>query len=60
MSGTADPRDADQVIEKEQTVRLHTVLPRSDTQLIPQAGHMVYHVDPAAISRAVHDWQRPI
>jgi pimeloyl-ACP methyl ester carboxylesterase len=52
--------DADQLIEKEQTVRLHRVLARSEVQLIPQAGHMVHHIDPEAISRTVLDWQRPI
>jgi pimeloyl-ACP methyl ester carboxylesterase len=52
--------DADEVIEKEQTVRLYRALTRSDIQLIQNAGHMVHYVDPEAISRTVHDWQRPI
>ena len=49
----------DEVIEKDQTARLHRVLARSDIELIAHAGHMVHHVDPQAISRTVEDWQRP-
>ena len=52
--------DADQLIENEQTVRLHRVLARSDMRLVPQAGHMVHYADPEAISRAIHDWRQPI
>lgn len=51
--------DADEVIEKDQTLRLHRVLSRSDIQLIQNAGHMVHQVDPEAISRTVQSWQRP-
>ncbi len=50
----------DELIEKEQTVRLHRVLARSEIELIRQAGHMVHHADPEALARTVHDWQRPI
>jgi pimeloyl-ACP methyl ester carboxylesterase len=52
--------NADQVIENEQTVRLHRVLARSDMRLVPQAGHMVHYADPEAISRTIHDWRQPI
>lgn len=52
--------DADEVIEKEQAIRLHAVLARSEIELVQQAGHMVHHVDPEAISRTVQTWQRPI
>lgn len=38
--------DADEVIEKEQTIRLYRALTRSDIQY---AGHMVHQVDPEAI-----------
>jgi pimeloyl-ACP methyl ester carboxylesterase len=52
--------DADEVIEKEQTVRLHRVLGRSEIRLIDQVGHMVQQVEPQAISRTVLEWQAPI
>jgi pimeloyl-ACP methyl ester carboxylesterase len=52
--------DADQLIENEQTVRLHRLLARSEMHLVPQAGHMVHYVDPQAISRTIHDWRQPI
>jgi pimeloyl-ACP methyl ester carboxylesterase len=51
--------DSDEVIEKEQTLRMHRVLGRSELRVIPQAGHMVHHVDPEAVSRTVDDWQHP-
>jgi pimeloyl-ACP methyl ester carboxylesterase len=47
--------DADQVIEKEQTVRLHRVLPGSVMQLVPEAGHMVHYADANMVSRVVSD-----
>jgi pimeloyl-ACP methyl ester carboxylesterase len=45
--------DHDQVIEREQSRRLHKVLPRSVLHSIQDAGHMVHHADPAAIAQAV-------
>jgi pimeloyl-ACP methyl ester carboxylesterase len=45
--------DTDQVIEKEQTVRLHKVLSDSVMQLVPEAGHMVHYVDANMVSRVV-------
>ncbi|WP_433995753.1 alpha/beta fold hydrolase [Bradyrhizobium diazoefficiens] len=44
----------DQVIEPKQARDLHQALPRSDLHLIPNAGHMVTHADPAAIAQAVN------
>lgn len=44
----------DQVIEQKQARDLHQALPRSDLHLVPNAGHMVTHADPAAIAEAVN------
>ncbi|PWT91671.1 MAG: alpha/beta hydrolase [Proteobacteria bacterium] len=44
----------DQVIELKQARDLHKALPRSDLHLVPNAGHMVTHADPAAIAEAVN------
>ncbi|UWU73497.1 alpha/beta hydrolase [Bradyrhizobium huanghuaihaiense] len=44
----------DQVIEFKQARDLHKALPRSDLHLVPNAGHMVTHADPAAIVEAVN------
>ncbi|MGY4624857.1 alpha/beta fold hydrolase [Bradyrhizobium sp. USDA 4486] len=44
----------DQVIEHKQARDLHQALPRSDLHLVPNAGHMVTHADPAAIVEAVN------
>lgn len=44
----------DQVIEHKQARDLHQALPWSDLHLVPNAGHMVTHADPAAIVEAVN------
>jgi hypothetical protein len=43
------------VIEKEQTVRLQSVLAHSIMHLVPEAGHMVHYADPRMLSRTTAD-----
>jgi pimeloyl-ACP methyl ester carboxylesterase len=45
--------DQDQLIEREQSDRLHHTISQSVLQIVQGAGHMVHHADPAAIARAV-------
>ena len=47
--------EVDEVIEKEQTVRLHGVLARSIMHLVPEAGHMVHYAEPRMVSRTTAD-----
>ncbi|WP_036019063.1 alpha/beta fold hydrolase [Bradyrhizobium sp. WSM1743] len=44
----------DRVIEVKQARDLHQALLRSDLHLVPNAGHMVTHADPAGIAEAVN------
>jgi pimeloyl-ACP methyl ester carboxylesterase len=46
---------ADHLIEKEQTLRLHEVLSGSIMQLVPEAGHMVHYADANTVARVVFD-----
>jgi hypothetical protein len=48
-------RLTDQLVEKEQTVRLDRVLSGSMMQLVPHAGHMVHYVNANLVSRVVGD-----
>jgi len=43
----------DQLIETDQSRRLHDALPRSLLHLVEDAGHMVTHADPSGIADAV-------
>ncbi len=52
--------DCDQLIEKEQSDRLHVILRRSVMQTVPRAGHMAHYTDSELISRAVDDLQRSV
>jgi pimeloyl-ACP methyl ester carboxylesterase len=46
--------DADEVVDyQEQSLQLHAAVPGSRLDVIPNAGHMIHHVDPARVMRAV-------
>jgi pimeloyl-ACP methyl ester carboxylesterase len=45
--------DQDQLIEREQSDRLHHTISRSVLHVVQDAGHMVHHAEPAAITQAV-------
>jgi pimeloyl-ACP methyl ester carboxylesterase len=47
--------DNDKLIERQQADRLRQVLPRSELQIVPDAGHMIHYANPGAIARAVDE-----
>lgn len=53
--------DGDKIVDpKAQSERLGHALPASDVQIIPGAGHMLHHIDPAVVIAAIYgDEQRP-
>jgi len=52
--------DRDQLIEREQSQRLHQALPASVLHFVQDAGHMVHHAEPAVIAQAVDRVRNPI
>jgi pimeloyl-ACP methyl ester carboxylesterase len=51
--------DQDRFIEREQSRRLRTALPRSALHVVRDAGHMVHYADSASIAQAVDALRRP-
>ena len=46
--------DADEIVDFEsQAVRLHNELPSSTLDVFRGAGHMIHHLDPARVARAI-------
>ena len=46
--------DGDKIVNTQvQSERLHRDVPHSDLQVIPGAGHMVHHIDPAKVITAI-------
>jgi pimeloyl-ACP methyl ester carboxylesterase len=51
--------DQDRFIEREQSRRMHTALPRAALHVVRDAGHMVHYADSASIAQAVDVLRRP-